>query len=65
MDFYCAEAHLVVEVDGPVHRGQEEYDQARTEHLESRGYKVIRYTNKEVLEETEEVIEVAPPAKPQ
>jgi len=46
-DFYCAEAKLVIEIDGDTHAepDQEEYDQARTNWLEERGYKVIRFTN--------------------
>jgi very-short-patch-repair endonuclease len=49
-DFYCAEAKLVIEVDGDSHAepDQEEYDRARTEWLESRGYKVIRIMNQDV-----------------
>jgi very-short-patch-repair endonuclease len=47
VDFYCAEAKLLIEVDGETHfqKTQIEYDQARTEHLERLGYKVIRFTN--------------------
>jgi very-short-patch-repair endonuclease len=39
-DFYCAEAMLVIEIDGDVHADpdQAEYDQARTGWLEERGY---------------------------
>ena len=46
-DFYCAEAKLVIEIDGDSHAepDQEEYDNARTVWLEDRGYKVIRFTN--------------------
>jgi len=29
-DFYCAAAGLIIEVDGPVHEHQREYDAART-----------------------------------
>jgi very-short-patch-repair endonuclease len=46
-DFYCAEAKLIIEIDGDSHAkpDQEEYDKARTEWLEERGYKVIRFMN--------------------
>lgn len=54
-DFYCAEVRLVVEVDGGVHNVQREYDEARTEMLQSRGYTVIRFTNREVLENLDAV----------
>ncbi|HSA99835.1 MAG TPA: endonuclease domain-containing protein [Anaerolineales bacterium] len=50
IDFYCAEARLLIEVDGESHLepSQEEYDKARTEYLEELGYKVIRFTNNDV-----------------
>lgn len=49
-DFYCAEAKLVIEIDGDSHTepDQAEYDAARTEWLEMRAYKVIRFTNEDV-----------------
>ena len=50
IDFYCAEAKLLIEIDGSSHleKEQQGYDQARTEYLEARGYKVIRFTNDNV-----------------
>ena len=50
IDFYCAEAKLLIEIDGISHleKEQQEYDQARTEYLEALGYKVIRFTNNDV-----------------
>ncbi|MEA3350102.1 MAG: DUF559 domain-containing protein [Chloroflexota bacterium] len=54
-DFYCAQTKLVIEIDGDVHAMQEEYDQARTEWLKECGYTVIRFTNREVLEQTNTV----------
>ncbi|MBP3494945.1 MAG: endonuclease domain-containing protein [Clostridia bacterium] len=49
-DFYCAKAHLVVEIDGNGHATQEqkEYDEIRTAYFESIGIKVIRFTNYEI-----------------
>lgn len=64
IDFYCAEAKLLIEIDGDSHlvKEQMEYDQARTEYLEELGYKVIRFTNDEVRytinEVTSEIIRV-------
>jgi very-short-patch-repair endonuclease len=49
-DFYCAQVRLVVEVDGPVHNKQAEYDKARKQHFATYGYQVIRFTNQEVLD---------------
>ncbi len=57
VDFACVSAKLVVEVDGPTHEGREDYDAERTRHIESRGYRVIRFTNGEVLDETDAVVE--------
>ena len=50
IDFYCAQAKLCIELDGESHldADQMEYDAARTEYLESLGYKVIRFTNNDV-----------------
>ena len=50
IDFYCAEAKLLIEIDGDSHfiPKQEEYDKARTEYLEDLGYKLIRFTNNDV-----------------
>jgi very-short-patch-repair endonuclease len=48
-DFYCAQVRLVVEVDGLVHDKQAEYDKARTQHFDTYGYQVVRFTNREVF----------------
>lgn len=50
IDFYCAEAKLLIEIDGASHfqNSQIEYDQARTKYLEKLGYKVIRFMNDDV-----------------
>ncbi len=48
-DFYCAEAHLVVEIDGPIHLEQQDADQVRDERLMSIGLRVLRLTNEQVF----------------
>ena len=60
LDFYCAQAGLAVEIDGGQHfrEGQERYDAPRTEYLHERGVRVLRFTNRQVLLETEGVLEV-------
>ena len=58
LDFVCVQEKLVIEVDGGTHRGQEEYDQERTQWLEKeKGYRVIRFTNDDVLKNIHEVVE--------
>ena len=55
-DFFCPEARLVVEVDGGQHAAQADEDDKRTAWLESRGYRVVRYWNNEVLGNVEGVL---------
>lgn len=57
VDFYCAQAKLLIEVDGASHLqpNQEEYDKVRTKYLEELGYKVIRFTNDDVRYNTHAV----------
>jgi len=51
-DFYCREVKLVVEIDGGIHEEQKDYDQIRTEIIESQHeYKVIRYKNEQVMKD--------------
>ena len=54
-DFYCAAERLIVELDGPIHAQQLEYDQIRTAKLEQLGFRVIRFTNHQVLHRISEV----------
>ncbi len=49
VDFCCVEHRLVVEVDGPIHKGRVEHDRHRTECLGRPNYRVIRFTNQDVL----------------
>jgi very-short-patch-repair endonuclease len=57
LDFFCERTNLAVEVDGGQHAEQAEADLARTRWLESKGCRVIRFWNNEVLSNTEEVLE--------
>jgi very-short-patch-repair endonuclease len=57
VDFLCARAKLIVEVDGESHAMQENYDRARTRWLEGRGYAVLRFANREVMHEMDAVVE--------
>jgi very-short-patch-repair endonuclease len=57
VDFYCAEAELIVEVDGSIHDYTQEEDAIRQEFLESLGLRVLRFTNGEVLLNIEAVLQ--------
>ncbi|TXD82544.1 leucine--tRNA ligase [Subsaximicrobium wynnwilliamsii] len=56
VDFVCLDKGLIIEVDGKIHENQIEEDQKRTERLENDFYKVVRFSNEEVLGNTDAVL---------
>jgi len=46
-DFYCAEARLILEIDGSIHATQEEYDMQRDFVLKQKELRVLRIKNEE------------------
>ncbi|MDO9184829.1 MAG: endonuclease domain-containing protein [Bacteroidia bacterium] len=58
-EFYCHEKKLVVEIDGEYHNKKEQIqlDEARTQVINEYGITVIRFTNEEVLNDIQSVIE--------
>jgi len=48
VDFYCASAKLVIELDGRQHEDNLWYDNARTDILKKYELSVIRFTNDEI-----------------
>ncbi|WP_010231823.1 leucine--tRNA ligase [Gillisia marina] len=57
VDFVCLTKKLVVEVDGGIHLSQEEKDIERSRILNDLGFKVIRFTNEEVIGNLDSVLE--------
>ena len=57
VDFCCADAHLIVELDGGQHAVQAEADAQRTKVLEAMGYLVLRYWNNDVMQNIDGVLE--------
>jgi len=57
IDFAFLNEKLLIEVDGDYHNDpvQKEYDDSRTEYLESLGYRVLRFTNDEVINHFQKV----------
>ena len=55
VDFICFDARLVVELDGLSHVGAGQKDDTRTRVLESKGLRVVRFTNDELLSDPESV----------
>ena len=56
IDFFCSKANLALELDGDIHKFKSEYDCERTKYLEESGLKVLRFSNYDVENNIEEVI---------
>jgi len=56
-DFVARTPRLIIEVDGGQHAEVEGYDLARTRFLNTRGYRIIRFWNNDVLQNIEGVVE--------
>ena len=57
-DFYCHKLKLVIELDGSVHDNEEvkKNDALRQKLIEEDGLNVIRFTNKEVMNNIQNVL---------
>jgi type I restriction enzyme R subunit len=59
-DFFCRDANMVVECDGSAHDDNEawHHDRNRDAYMISQGLRVLRFTNQQILNDTEEVLAV-------
>ncbi|HLD07778.1 MAG TPA: endonuclease domain-containing protein [Candidatus Peribacterales bacterium] len=59
VDFYCPEKHLIIEVDGGIHNtaDQMDHDEIRTEIITALGFRIIRFSNEEVLQHLRMVLQ--------
>jgi len=57
VDFYCHQAGLVIEVDGPIHANQQAVDAERTRILAEYGLKVLRTSNQAVMNNPQHVLD--------
>ncbi len=59
VDFCCADARLIIELDGGQHTEEESaaHDAARTRFLQESGYRVVRFWNNEVFENLDGVMQ--------
>src|SRR5215213_5835222 len=55
-DFCSPKAKLIIELDGSQHLDQEAYDAERTQYLESKGYRALRFWNNDVMNDMDGVI---------
>jgi very-short-patch-repair endonuclease len=58
LDFFCTEARLAIELDGSTHSKEEIafYDQERTAFLKEQGIRVVRFWNKEIIDNFENTL---------
>ena len=56
VDFYCHEAGLIIEVDGPIHDTQREADAEREAILNGRGLTILRFANRQVMNDMNGVL---------
>ncbi|MGY4560936.1 DUF559 domain-containing protein [Thermostichus sp. MS-CIW-32] len=58
-DFFCDDARLIIEIDGAVHREptQQERDRLREEILREHGFAILRFTNEQIFDRTEQVLQ--------
>jgi very-short-patch-repair endonuclease len=58
-DFYCPKIKLIIEVDGSIHELPEYqvHDIGRSEILNDFGITVIRFTNEQIIEQTDSTVE--------
>ncbi len=57
LDFYCAEAALAIEIDGPAHERQAEYDHWRDVRLRQMGIRVLRFAEELVNRDLDGVLQ--------
>jgi very-short-patch-repair endonuclease len=59
VDFYCPKANLIVELDGGQHYTDEgrKKDKMRDDYMINQGYRILRFSDKEIFENISGVIE--------
>ena len=58
VDFCAPRKKLIIELDGSQHLEQQEHDAERTAFFESKGYRVLRFWNNDVMNNLDEVLKV-------
>ena len=57
VDFACLDSLLIIEVDGVSHKSSKDSDDVREQELSRLGFKILRFTNGEVLADLKVVIQ--------
>ncbi|HLA26492.1 MAG TPA: endonuclease domain-containing protein [Syntrophales bacterium] len=58
VDFVCFDNRIIIEVDGGQHADENNKDRERDSYLQQFGFRVLRFWNNEVLQNTSEVLEI-------
>ena len=56
VDFCAPRKKLIIELDGSQHLEQQDYDDERTKYFEKHGYRVLRFWNNDVMNNTDAVL---------
>jgi very-short-patch-repair endonuclease len=67
VDFYCPKANLIIEIDGGQHYTEEgiKKDKMRDKYMREQGYKILRFSDREIFENLAGVMEICnPPSSP-
>lgn len=59
-DFVCLSRKLIIEVDGKYHQipNKQISDKERTAWLENKGFNILRFSNEQILSETDRVLTI-------
>ena len=57
-DFACLETKLVIELDGGQHVDRRSYDEHRDRRIEAEGFRLLRFWDNQVFQDTQAVLEV-------
>jgi very-short-patch-repair endonuclease len=64
-DFACrTPSKIAIELDGDTHASQQSYDTDRSRYLEDLGYRVLRFANRDVMQNVDSVITTIAAALP-
>ena len=58
VDFVCFDNRIIIEVDGGQHADENNKDIERDAYLQQFGFKILRFWNNEVLQNTNGVLEI-------
>lgn len=56
VDFLCRECRLIIEIDGEIHEKTLEYDRERDTEIRLHNYRVLRFSNVQILRNLEYVL---------